>query len=226
MFTDPTGMRADPIYGTNWLGQIKTIGDDGKDDGKSYFVTGKAQKSVERATKAGEFYTGSLEESDEVMHVPTGEILNDVQKSVDATIASGEKIVDRVEHGAHALEGDTNARHWDKGTPREYSKVTTPDGRVTVTERWSISAFKIDGEKKVGGKISDIRFIWHTHPRGSNPSDKDINAIKSWRESLFKGNTFLIDTNNGKVNFFNERGTIKKVNYSDFIRMGNREIIR
>jgi len=39
------------------------------------------------------------------------------------------------------------------------------------------------------------------------------------------GNTFLIDVNNGKVTFFNEKGTLMTVKYDDFKRMGNQEEI-
>jgi len=44
IFIDPDGR--DPIYGKNFWGRTKLIGDDGRDDGQSYLVSGAVKKDV------------------------------------------------------------------------------------------------------------------------------------------------------------------------------------
>ncbi len=70
MFVDPDGR--DPIYAKNFWGKVKLIGDDGKNSTGSYLVRGVVAREVKTATKAGEFYTGNLSESKNVMHIPRG----------------------------------------------------------------------------------------------------------------------------------------------------------
>ena len=68
-YTDPTGLfEDDPIYDRKG----NEIGDDGKTDGKAYVVQGSVARDVKKATKAGEFYKGSLSEGKNVAKVPTG----------------------------------------------------------------------------------------------------------------------------------------------------------
>ncbi|WP_339609855.1 hypothetical protein [uncultured Planktosalinus sp.] len=223
IYTDPDGR--DPIYGKNFWGRVRIIGDDGKDAGKSYLVRGATKRSVNQATKAGEKFSGSLAESDNVFHIPTGNILEDVKTSVDNTIRSGDSADTRVEHGAHTMKGDENARHWDPGKPKRTEISFDKDGNKIETSTWSVQPFLINGKTQPGGNGDDIGFIWHTHPNGSTPSPDDKRSLSNWRSNGFKGNTFLIDVNNEKVNFFNEKGTLMKVNYSDFLKMGNKEKI-
>ena len=220
-YVDPDGR--DPIYAKNFWGKVKQIGDDGQNSIGSYLVQGSVARKVKSATKAGEFYAGSLTESKNVMHVPTGKILQDVQQTATATINSGTSSDTRVEHGGHSLHGAASARIWDAGTP---VKVST-DAAGNTTKTWSLVPFKIGGKNnQFGGPVSSIQYIWHIHPNGSTPSAADINAMSNWRSNGFTGNTFLIDINNGVVTFFNEKGTMKSIKYSDFIRMGNQEEIK
>ena len=221
MLIDPDG--EDPIYAKNFWGKVKTIGDDGRKGNGSYLVRGSVAKEVKAATKAGNFYTGSLSQSDNVMHIPTGQIQQDVQKTVKATVNSGTTSDTRVEHGGHALDGDVSARIWDKGTPMEIS--TNAQGQII--KKWSINPFVIGGKKNVGGPSNSIQFIWHVQPVNSQPSpDGDIKVLReNWRKGGFTGNPFIIGVENGRVNFYNEKGTIMSVKYKDFIRMGNQEQI-
>jgi RHS repeat-associated protein len=218
---DPDGR--DPIYAQNFWGNVKRIGDDGKCGTGSYLVQGSVKKDVRAATKAGEFYTGSLAQSTSVMHIPTGQIQQDVQQTATATTNSGTSPETRVENGGHSLYGDAKARIWDAGTPMQ----TGTDAAGNTTNTWSLTPFKIDGKNnQVGGPANSIQFIWHIHPNGSNPSDADFDAMSNWRSSGFTGNTFLIDVNNGRVTFFNENGTLTRIKYDDFKRMGNQEDIK
>ncbi|MDD3939805.1 MAG: RHS repeat-associated core domain-containing protein [Patescibacteria group bacterium] len=221
IYIDPNG--EDPIYARNFWGNVKKIGDDGKCGTGSYLVQGSVKKDVKAATKTGNFYTGSLKQSVNVMHIPTGQIQQDVQQTATATTTSGTSPETRVENGGHSLYGDVTARIWDAGTPMQ----TGTDAAGNTTNTWSITPFKIGGKNnQVGGLASSIQFIWHIHPNGSNPSDADFNAMSNWRSSGFTGNTFLIDVNNNTVTFFNENGSLMKVNYDDFKRMGNQEDIK
>jgi len=79
--------------------------------------------------------------------------------------------------------------------------------------------------KKIGGK-SDIEHIWHIHPNGSDPSPQDFKTLSGWRREGYTGIPFLIDTENNRVTFYNEKGNIIKVKYEDFIRMGHQDIIK
>lgn len=224
-FIDPTGMspEEDPIYGKNFWGKVKQIGDDGQNNNVSYLVKGSVKSDVRNATEQGANYTGPLVEGENVMKIPNGNILADVDRSVQATINSGNSPTTRLENGAHSLIGDTNARHWDQGTPQVTSTRTNSDGSTDIVQTWSVTPFRINGRQQPGGNGNTIEFIWHTHPNGSNPSQNETNAINGWRQNGFRGNSFLIDVNNSKVTFFNERGTIAKVPYNVFQAMGNRQ---
>jgi len=218
---DPNGM--DPIYAKNFWGRLKTIGDDGQKSTGSYLVRGSMAREVKAATKAGKFYTGNLSESKKVMHVPTGKIQQAVQQTATATINSGSTPDTRIENGGHTLKGDASARIWDTGNPVQIS--TDADGNTE--KRWSVTPFKIGGKRnQYGGAVSDIQFFWHIHPNGSTPSGGDEWWVGELRKYGFIGNSFLVDVNNDVVMFFNEKGPITGVKYSDFIKMGKQEVIK
>ncbi len=220
-FIDLDGM--DPIYAKNFWGKIRQIGDDGQNSTGSYLVRGSVARDVKNATKAGEFYTGSLAENENVMYIPTGQIQQDVQQTATATINSGTSPETRVENGGHSLKGDKVARIWDAGSTMETQIL--PDG--SIEQRWSVKPFKIGGKNnQIGGSVNDIHFFWHTHPNGSTPSIGDTWWVGELRKYGFSGNSFLIDVNNNKVTFFNEKGSIMNINYDDFIRMGKQEKIK
>ena len=91
---DPNGR--DPIYAKNFWGKVHKIGDDGKNSTGAYLVSGQIVKEVKAAQKNGEYYSGDLSDCANVMHIPTGNILQDVQKTVMATYESGNTSEDRV----------------------------------------------------------------------------------------------------------------------------------
>lgn len=212
----------DPIYYKNIWGKVKLIGDDGKTSTGSYLVSGSIVRKVKAATKAGDFYTGDLSENKYVMHIPTGQIQQDVQQTAMATISSGTSPETRIEHGGHTLIGDKNARIWDAGTIMKTEALS--DGKIL--RRWSIKPFLIDGKTQIGGPISNIQFFWHIHPNGSTPSNADKKIVNQLRQNGFTGNAFLIDVNNNRVTFFNETEILMIINYDDFKRMGNQEHIK
>jgi hypothetical protein len=218
---DPDGR--DPIYAKNFWGKIRQIGDDGQKSTGSYLVRGSVARDVKATTKAGNFYTGNLSESKNVMHIPTGQIQQDVQQTATATINSGTSPETRVENGGHTLKGDKTARIWDAGTTMQTQ--TLPDG--STEQRWSVKPFKIwCKNNQFGGSVSDIQFFWHIHPNGSTPSGCDMWWVGELRKYGFTGYSFLIDVNNDRVTFFNEKGSIMNIKDDDFRRMGKQEEIK
>ena len=213
---DPNG--EDPIYGR--VGKtIKTIGDDGKDAGNSYFVLGKVASDVRKATSQGTYYSGDLSPSDRVLHIPTGGILEDVENTVELTHRSGNTIDERVEYGGHANRGDECARIWDSGSP-----LQTEGSKKT----WTITPFKINGKSHQQGtpSASDIIQVWHVQPNDSEPSQADYSALKSWSSAGYAGTTFVIGDNSRTVSFYNDTRTIKTIPYETFLKMGRMEELK
>jgi hypothetical protein len=157
------------------------------------------------------------------MHIPTGQIQQDVQTTVTNTTNSGTSADTRVEYGGHTIFGDANARLWDKGQPQVKTTKTNDDGTVITTTQWSTNAFQIDGRTQIGGTYSDLEYIWHVHPNASTPSETDITTFSRWRTNGFTGNAFVVGIENGKVTFYNEKGSLITVKYSEFLKMGKQE---
>lgn len=213
----------DPIYAKNFWGRVKLIGDDGKNDGKSYLVRGNIIKEVELSTSNKQFYNGDLSEGPNVMHIPTGHILEDVISTVKATSTSGNTTDTQVENGGHSLFGDERARIWDSGDPM----IDNSGKDCFVDKKWSIIPFKINGKpNQVGGDVSSIEYVWHVHSEDANPSLGDKEALKNWKDYGYKGNPFVIGVKNRKVSFYDENGILESVDYIDFIRMGKQEEIK
>lgn len=212
---DPDGALDDPIYDKK--GNL--IGDDGQSNNKAYVVSGNVAKDVKRATKAGEFYTGSLAENNNVMKVPTGGVMKDVINSVDATVTSER------EHGGHANFGDANATRWDEGS----AAVAFTDKDGNPGARASLTMFKIDGKNKIPTDASNVEFWWHTHPKtsvnglkmgSSTPSPADFKGQTTMVNKGFKGNTFVIGTRSGTVTFYNDKKALTTIKYSTFKKIG------
>jgi hypothetical protein len=212
----------DPIYSKTIGGRVKKIGDDGQCGTGAYLVLGSKIKEVKSATKAGEFYGGDLSESNNVIKIPTGQILQGVQQSVDFTLNSGTSPETRVEYGGHSLYGDKQARIWDAGTITQ-SKIL-PNGAVIQIR--SVTPFKIGGKKyQYGGPPETIEFIWHVHTFSSTPSSRDFQSMKDWRSS-FKGNAFVVCPNDNKVAFYNEKKVLIRISLENFIKMGKQEDVQ
>ncbi|MGQ8869339.1 RHS repeat-associated core domain-containing protein [Myroides sp. TSA_177.3] len=220
VFIDPDGR--DPIYTKNFWGRTKLIGDDGKDDGQSYLVSGVVKRDVKNSTKAGENYTGSLTESDNVFKIPTGGVMDDVISSVNDTKTS-EK-----EHGGHANSGDANATRWDEGTPAQ--KVKDTSGNV-IGAKASMNTFVVNGQRQMPLDASNVDYWWHTHPNtsvggiqlgSSNPSPADFRFQTTMENRGFKGNTFVIGVRSGTVTFYNKNKSLITIKYSDFKTMGGK----
>ena len=220
IFIDPDGR--DPIYGKNFWGRTKLIGDDGKEDGQSYLVSGAVKRDVKSATKAGGDYTGSLAESDNVFKIPTGGVMDDVIGSVNDTKTS------QKEHGGHANTGDANATRWDEGTPAQ--EIKDASGNV-IGAKASLKAFMVGGKNQTPTDASNVEYWWHTHPKtsvggvqlgNSNPSPADFSFQTTMENRGFKGNTFVIGVRSGTVTFYNKDKALITVKYSDFETMGGK----
>jgi RHS repeat-associated protein len=220
IFIDPDGR--DPIYGKNFWGRTKLIGDDGKEDGQSYLVSGSANRDVKSATKEGENYTGLLDESDNIFKIPTGGAMDDVINSVNDTEAS------QKENGGHANTGDANATRWDEGTPAQ--EIKDASGNI-IGAKASLKTFAIGGSNQTPTDASNVGFWWHTHPKAtvggvqlgnSNPSPADFSFQTIMENRGFKGNTFVIGVRSGTVTFYNKDKALITVKYSDFKTMGGK----
>ena len=196
----------DPIYakkGFLFWKHVELIGDDGKQSSNSYLVRGNVQKNVEAATKNGEKYNGDLSESNDVILIPTGQLLNDVIQSVNDTKASGK------ENGGHAYSGDNNATRWDEGS---YATQEIQEN-ATITKA-SLSPFVVGGNNVEPKDASNLKIWWHVHPKvpigeatlgNSIPSENDKNFQTKMQSRGYTGNTFVIGAGSNTVTFFNKR---------------------
>jgi len=219
-YIDPDGM--DPIYGKNFWGNTKLIGDDGKEAGNAYLVKGSVKREVKSSTKEGKDYSGSLSESKNVMKVPTGGVMDDVVSSVDATLTS------QKENGGSSNTGDANATKWDEGSPA--NEVKDAEGNV-VGAKASMNPFMIGGTQNIPTDASNVEFYWHTHPNTtvggvslgySDPSDADKSFQGTMQSRGFKGNAFVIGTRSNTVTFYNKNKSLITIKYSDFKKIGGK----
>ena len=213
---DPEGN--DPIYGEIG-GGVSKIGDDGKSEGNSYFVTGWTKYKVCWATFLGRNYTGSLVPSENVFHVPTGNVATAVQTTIDLVEQSEE--CDncpwtQVEYGAHSMYGVDKAIIWDPGEPMEQ---TTFKGDEKYN-KWSITPFIKDG-KPTGGNPSDVEFVWHVQPINSMPSQADKRAAFhfTYNCGMESATWFVVGARDGKVSFLSGLGKVHTIDMVDFQKM-------
>ncbi|WP_131724450.1 RHS repeat domain-containing protein, partial [Chryseobacterium indologenes] len=219
-FIDPDGRRAiDPIYGRGfWSNKLTLIGDDGKNAGKAYIVTGKVKKEVEAATKNGQKFSGNLVEGKNVANIPTGARLNGVIESVADTKKSGR------ENGGYTYRGDDKpTRSKEGGAPKQYYN----DKNQIITEA-SMSIF----HGGIPKDASNLEMYWHDHPDvlvnnispvqlgHSNPSDGDYGVQGLLEERGFKGNAFVVGPRTNDVTYYNAEGQIVNVNYDDWKSAG------
>lgn len=220
-FTDPTGMMTeDPIYGTNFWGNLKYLGDDGKNNGRVYFVNGKTKRDVKQATENGEFYSGSLESSDEVSSV-SSQMIFDVDESLQATKLS------KRENGGHNLFSEPSTVQWDEGS--EVEKLKLENGTMT---KGSVKPFVVDGQK-MDINLNDLDVYYHIHPNtkglgSSSPSNYSINingrTIRrgdvpyqtGLQKNGYSGNPFVVGARDNRVRFYNGSGTTMRVKYQQF----------
>ena len=186
-----------------------------------YLVKGGTKKGVKNATKNGVDFAGNLSESNEVAHIPTGGILDDVISSVDATNKS------QKENGGHANVGDVNATRWDEGSPAKEVK----DSEGNIGAKASISPFVVGGTQSIPADASNVNTYWHVHPNtkvgslslgSSTPSaaDKSFQGIMQSRG--FSGNAFVVGARTNTVTFYNSQKSIITIKYQDFRRIGGR----
>ena len=217
---DPDGK--DPIYG-KIFGTVKKIGDDGKNDGKVYYVTGGKKYSVLWATLWGYDYTRSLEVSENVFHVPTGNIANDVQLTISMVKQSGECehcIESQVEYGAHSLIGSDHAEIWDPGIPMESGRIN----EKYTYKRWSITPFMQDDEPMTID-FPNVEFVWHVQPDNSIPSKKDKDAAfdYTYNRGMENATWFVVGVRDGKVTFLSGLGRCHTIDMKDFKKMSQQE---
>jgi len=216
-YIDPDGLfEEDPIYDRRG----KKIGDDGKEKGRAYIVTGRKARDVRRATNRGENYSGSLEGIN-VFKVPTGGVMDDVIRSVKDTETSGR------EQGGHSLYGADNGIRWDEG-PEPHVRSRHPDGTPAEVAA-TISPFTVGGVSLVYANWNNVEFYWHTHPDvnvegvplGSHfPSPSDLSFQGTMQSRGFTGSPFLIGARTYRVTFYSDRGRELTIPFKTFKRIG------
>lgn len=217
---DPTG--EDPIFAKNFWGRVKQIGDDGNDNNVSYLVIGRMRKYVISSTKAGGYYSGPMVESSHVMVIPGSDIMNEIDKSVTDTKASG------LENGGHVLKGENKVIRWDEGTPAR--EIKNKVGEVTGAKA-SMKSFTVNRESVRPKDASTISLWWHVHPDtvvggmnlgSATPSKADKGVQRSLEEEKngYTGNSFVIGARDKRVTFFNWKKALTSIKYEDFLRMG------
>ncbi len=209
---DPNG--TDPIYGRSFFGNIKLIGDDGNSNGISYFVRHHIAKEVKKATAQNQYYSGDLSQSDNVFHIPTGNAIDAVESTIEASLNSGLTPDERVEYGGHSLLTDNSAKVWDEGVSMQESPNT--DG--TIIKKWSIAPFKVGGIF-VREDIPNSRLVWHIHPVDGIPSPNDKKAYKNWVKKGFVGQAFIVDVNHDNVIYYNDTKVLVTIKLKDFFKM-------
>ena len=207
---DPDGN--DPIYG-KILGAVEKIGDDGKNIGNVYYVTGWARHKVLWASFWGRDYTGSLAPSENVFHVPTGNVARSVQTTIDLVEQSGCDENSQVEYGAHAMKGASEALIWDPGEPMW--------GDGNGTRRWSITPF-VKNSDNIAGDPVDVEFVWHVQPLSSIPSEADKANVFNCtvNGSMSNATWFVVGVKDEKVTFVAPSGRCYTIDMSDFRKMG------
>jgi len=230
MFTDPTGMSADPIHDVK--GNV--IGDDGKTDGKAYVVQGKLEDKVREATSNNQFYTGDLELGSNGASVPTGDVLNEVINSVNDTDVS------KVENGGHSMYGQNTATRWDSGPQYKEEQVANrPGADASFYASASIKPYTVNGKRQFVD-LKEVEFTWHTHPLittsngarlgWSDPSGGQKGAKKGDIPNIgknisagFRGTAFTIGLRDKNVQFYNENGSYLKISYDVFKKIGSKK---
>ena len=213
----------DPIYARNFWGIIRKIGDDGKNNNCSHFVINRSiKKEVKQATKLGENYQGDLFNNNDVLHIPSGDLLNDIEQSYTKTKES------KKENGGHANIEDSHVTFWDEG-PEPYI-VENEDGTKTV--KATMSAFKINGENQTPKDASNLSFWYHIHPDvslagvrlgDSTPSKADKEEQKKLNSKKYSGVSFVVGVRTNDVTFFNSSSPIETIRWSTFLKMGRGE---
>ena len=196
-FIDPNG--CDSIFAQS--GDF--IGDDGKNTGNVYCVSGSTKSAVKSATEKGEYYSGGLSNLDEVAIIPRGKAAKQVQN--DYETANGP------EKGG-SLYTDGTVQEWDIGTQPTVSP--RKDGSVAVSH--GITPFVVNGEK---ARLGTPVVSWHIHTQidvpigngekanlgSSNPSSKDY----GYEQAENTGSTFVVGQRDQTVQYYhNGKNTI------------------
>ena len=219
-FVDPDGR--DPIYKRTLFGGVKQIGDDGKNGSVSYLVKRSVARQVKKASKVGQYYKGDLSESDLVIHIPTGNILESVRQSYDDTKDSMK------ENGGHSVQGNNSAIRWDEG-PAATADI---DKNGNTVVRATLHMFVVNGINTMPHDASNIQLWWHTHPNvtingvslgSSNPSEADYNGQRKMLNRGYNGNSFVIGVRDRRVTFFNGKKRLSTIRWKAFIRMGEQK---
>ncbi len=168
----------------------------------------------------GQSYSGSLQPSKNTFQIPPENIMEDVLKTIELVRQSGDYQETQVEYRAHSLVSDQHARIWDEGTPLE----SGVDDEGNIYRKWSVDAFVINDEVRIGGQRASVEFVWHVQPRTSDPSNADKDA--AFHHINIGGMTnstwFVVGASDAKVSFIGCNGSVHKIDMQDSFKMSRR----
>ena len=205
---DPDGL--DTLYAQTFWRQVKMIGETPDNTGKKYLVRGSTKRAAKRAFKDNESYNGNLQNANEVFELPSTEVLDAIDASLERAAQT------HLEQGGHIIEGSTEVVEWDPGIAPHY----TADNSVSQ----SIVPFVVNGHKvPVNG--SHLSLYWHVHATNdfentefgyAAPSKGDLSFQTKLNNHGYKGNGIVIGERDNKVSIYNGNRTLFKINYQVF----------
>ncbi|NUY81913.1 RHS repeat-associated core domain-containing protein [Flavobacterium sp. MAH-1] len=220
-FIDPDGRSVDdPIYGQNFWGALKLIGDDGKNDGKIHIVYNKEQqKTIEKQTEGGNKAI-------------------DLSKIDKVTINGGKHTINGIVASTDAQAKETSPGAGDGGLHEEGGDTRIINGDITVTP-W------VPGPKKTADKggeippfnnvgypeVNELLDYWHVHTSGMfnvgedflsgekllrgaapGPSPRDYTEQTYMINKGYSPTAIQVDTRGGNiVNFYNGGNVVFKL---------------
>ena len=201
---DPDGL--DTLYAQNFWQQVKMIGETPDNTGKKYLVRGSTKRAAKRAFKQNESYNGNLQNANEVFELPSTEVLDAIDASLEKATQT------HLEQGGHVMEGSTEVVEWDSGIAPHYT--------ANNSMSQSIVPFVVNGHR-VPVNYSEMSLYWHVHAQNgkfgnSAPSDKDLDMQGEFRAGGYKSLGVVVGEMDNKVSIYNGNRALFTINYQVF----------
>ena len=207
-YIDPTGCS---IFFMEQDGKLVNVGSDGNDDGRIFIVNKSLGKKIQETTKKNEYYVEDLEgnKAAEITDIYDFEIINSEMNKANA---------DGYERGMH-MDRDGIVQIWDRGT-----EVSGTDSEI----KHSVKQFFQNGKQLP--YLNEMKWYMHIHPTNdvdsrfgsSKPSKSDKMNDHNYRNSKYKGTTFVLGGKDKKVTFYNGEKIIATISLEQLINLMNK----
>ena len=233
-FTDPDGMKPqDPIYGKNFWGALKLIGDDGTNNGKIHIVTNSTQvNNIKAQTEAGNRAI-NLNNIDKVTLNGGETTIRGIQTSVNAAntdTAPNAGDARKHEEGGHTQTGQNGAVavQWSPGPNVDGAangSITPFDGvaqpnSANLLDFWHVHTSATRTTTTATGEEMDVYAASGpsgTH-RGAGYRAGDTDHYNTMQSQGYNATAIQVDTRGGTtVNFYNGGGTLFSIALSSLI---------